>query len=194
MQNSVLNAGNRNEDKEELSPEESENEEDLKKPGKHKETHKTEQIPKKGIVISTTPSPSDDHKDNIDFQDTSIAESAKGDYTGTQTQTIRFDDDDTDTDSEVDGRSRTGSESEDDEDNDKNKPTENSAERRNRPSHSSAGGEKTNRRKVVKRERMSEPTGPKEHDELREKIRLAGMAVVARGKIEGTTSAACTLL
>ena len=205
-QHSTLNTGNRNEDEGELSLEESENEEgklsaevsgneyeelsqeeseneEVKKSDKHKVTRKRY-----------------DHKDNLDFQDTSIVESTKGDYSGTRTQTIRFDDDDADSDSE----SETNSESENDEVNSNGddhtadnvtvkEPIENSTNKQTQRRNRMGNGGKTNRRKA-KRERISEPTGPKEHDELREKIRLAGMAVVARGKIDGPTSTACTLL
>ena len=206
IQNYVLNIGNKNEDEEELSlieseneegelspeesenkyeessPEESENEE-VKKSDKHKVTRKRY-----------------DHKDNVDFQDTSIVGATKGDYSGARTQTIRFDDDDADSESETNNENDKDNDNGDDHAADNvtvKKPIENSTnkqtERRNQLENSSAGGGKTNRRKV-RRDRMSEPTGPKEHDELREKIRLAGMAVVRRGKIDGPTSTACTLL
>ena len=182
-------------DEDELSSEESEDDEE-----KTNQESVTKQVPMKNVEIlprnnNSVPKEKSkvhcDQKDSvgIHLQDTSIVESAKGDYSGTQTQTIRFDQ------NEVNEPENVPKENNDKE-KDKDSPRKvKRTSRRTGSSYSgtSLAGKKTNMGRL-RRERTSESTGSKEHEEIREKIRLTGMAVVAHGKLDGPTSVACTIV
>ena len=181
----------------ELSPEESEGEDATQENvTKHDSIQNQENLPRKvnNVPKGKNSKVKSDHKDSpgIHFQDTSIVESAKVDYSGTQAQTIRFDQD------EVNDQPKNVTKENDGDDRENHKNSSKEVKRTSRRvgnlSHSAAAvGKKVSAGKL-RRERTSEPTGPKEHEEIREKIRLAGMAVVAHGKLDGPTSAACAIL
>ena len=152
-------------------------------------TQTKKKSPPKEIKIITESTPRSKQRGNIDvdFQDTSIVETAKGDYSGTQTQTIRFDHDENNDENEND------SENDSDMGMAVKRSKETQSKKRGKRNLSKTDVKKTN----VGREPLKgrpKPSGPIAHEELRERIKLAGVAIAGLGKIEGPTSQACTLL